>query len=59
MVWKEVLILPVPLCGLKMISTKAIINTARITFAKQLLNNFNVKWKFLAHELMGICKEDL
>ena len=34
LVSKEVLILPVPLGGLKMISTKAIINTARITFVK-------------------------
>ena len=59
LVSKEVLILPVPLGGLKMISTKAIINTARITFVKRLLNNINAKWKFLAHELMGFSKDDL
>ena len=34
LVSKEVLILPVPLGGLKMISTKAIINTVQITFIK-------------------------
>ena len=59
LVSKEVLILPVPLGGLKLISTKAIINTARIPFVKRLLNNINAKWKFLAHELMGFSKEDL
>ena len=59
MIARMVLESPYELGGLKMISTKFIVESAKIMFIKRLCNNKQAKWKVLALELIGISKQKL
>ena len=56
---KNVLIQPVELGGLKMISTKCIVESAKVMWIKRFCNSVEAKWKTLALNLMGIEKNML
>ena len=53
------LALPHELGGLKMISIKQTIETAKIMWMKRLCNDINAKWKVLAFELMDLTKDQV
>ena len=56
---KNVLIQPIELGGLKMISTKCIVESAKVMWIKRFCNSVEAKWKTLALNLMGIGKNML
>ena len=59
LVSKMTLALPHELGGLKMVSIKQTIETAKIMWMKRLCNDINAKWKVLAFELMDLTKDQV
>ena len=59
LVSKCTLQLPRDLGGLKMVSVKHIVETAKIMWVKRYCNDINAKWKLLASVLMGLDKSNL
>ena len=59
LVSKMILTLLHVLGGLKMVSIKQTIETAKIMWMKRLCNDINAKWKVLAFELMDLTKDQV
>ena len=48
LIYKNILIQPIEFSGLKMVTTKNILDTSKIMWIKRLSNNIDAKWKILA-----------
>ena len=59
LVSKSTLQLPYDLGGLKMVSVKHIVETAKIMWIKRYCNEIKASWKIVASELMGLEKHAL
>ena len=59
LVSKSTLQLPYDLGGLKMVSIKHVVETAKIMLVKRYCNDVDAKWKILAADLMGFEKHAL